>query len=236
MMIPKQDLLARQIRLCLDTLDEKFLARWLKQEQPQTIAFILSLCDAKKSSYLLKHLPEGIQTDVLVRLKELDSIHELELKNIYEELVKLQNKQDHSGNTPDGFEKILSMMKSLPASESRRYLENLEQKDPQFATKLRASILTVERLSQLHPNHLSLLCSKASDKDLSTALRLETKEIQEKYLGALSQKRRCLIEEDLEIGKIPKKEAESAASKIVKFAIELEETGKIIFPWDDALV
>jgi flagellar motor switch protein FliG len=66
--------------------------------------------------------------------------------------------------------------------------------------------------------------------------RIEAVEIKEKFLLAMSKKRRHILEEDIQNSKYPKKDVEKAVSEVVKKALELKDAGKIVFPWETTLV
>src|SRR3954470_24975537 len=58
----------------LELVDSRTLANFLINEHPQTIALILAHLDPQKKCDVLKRLPEGIQTEVVLRIANLDFI------------------------------------------------------------------------------------------------------------------------------------------------------------------
>jgi flagellar motor switch protein FliG len=225
-----------EIRRLLNDIDEKMLANWLKNEHPQTMSLVLSICLPEKSSSLFKSLQEHLRCELILRISQMNHVNTPELENLYEELEKLQKNRISIQSSPGGFEKILSVLQAAPYEQRKKLLEGIEIKDPELTKKLIHALLSVSRLADLEPNHLAMLCSNLSDKMISLAMKLEKPEIKEKYLSAISKKRRHLIEEDIEGSKELKKTADIAASLIVKKALELRDSGKIVFPWEVTLV
>ncbi len=225
-----------EIRNILNEIDEKTLANWLKNEIPQTMSLVLSICLPEKSSSLFKFLQEHLRCEIILRISQMNHVNTPELEILYEELEKLQKNRDPIQTNKGGFEKILGVLQAAPLEQRKKLMEGIEMKDPELAKKLIHALLSVNRLAELDPTHLTLLCSSLSDKMISLAMRLERPEIKEKFLSALSKKRRHLIEEDMEGSKELKKDAEIAASFIVKKALELKDSGKIVFPWEVTLV
>lgn len=225
-----------EIRTIINNIDEKILINWLKNELPQTMSLVLSICPPEKSSSLFKSLQNHLHCEIILRISQMNHVDTPELENLYEDLEKLKKNRNLIQANADGFEKIRSVLQAAPAEQREKLMEGIELKDPELAKKLTHALLSVKRLAELEPTHLSLLCSNLSDKTLSLAIRLEQIETKEKFLSSISEKRRHLIEEDIENNKQLKKDAEIAATLIVKKALELKDSGKIIFPWDATLV
>jgi flagellar motor switch protein FliG len=225
-----------EIRNILNEIDERILSNWLKNELPQTMSLVLSICLPEKSSSLFKNLQEYLRCEIILRISQMNHVDTPELENLYEELEKLQKNRDPIQTNAGGFEKILSVLQASPFEQREKLMEGIELRDPELAKKLMHALLSVSRLAELDPTHLSLLCSNLSDKILSLAMRIEQAEIRNKFLSSLSKKRRHLIEEDMSGNKQLKKDAEIASSLIVKKALELKDSGKIVFPWEVTLV
>lgn len=224
------------IRNILNDIDNKILLNWLKNEHPQVLSLVISICSPEKSSYLFKKIQEQVRCEIILRISQLNHIDTYELENLQEELEKLQKNINPTSPTLGGFEKIRSVLQVTSTEQREKLLEGIELRDPELAKNLIESLLSVNKLSELNPNHLSILCSNLTDSIISLALRLEQPNIKEKYLSSISKKRREIIEEEMLVGKHPIKDAENAASLIVKKALELKNSGKIIFPWEETLV
>ncbi|KAB8040684.1 hypothetical protein GCL60_01810 [Silvanigrella paludirubra] len=225
-----------EIRKILDELDEKILFNWLKLELPQTISLVLSISNPEKSSSLFKRFEDFIRCELILRISQMNHVDTPELENLYEELDKLKRNVNPREINAGGFEKIKSVLQVSSKDQREKLLEGIKLRDPELAKKLIEDLLSLSRLADLDQIHLSYLCSSLTDQILSMGLRLESPEIKEKFLRGVSKKRRHLIEESWEGHKQPKKEAEEAAAFIVKKALELKDSGKIVFPWEETLV
>nr|BFD32149.1 flagellar motor switch protein FliG [Pigmentibacter ruber] len=225
-----------EIRNILETIYEKVLIQWLKLEHPQTITLILAIAPPDKCSAIFKHLNESVRTEILLRISVINHVDTPELENVHEELEKLQKNINSRNTTPNGVEKISQMLQAANSDFRTQLLAGLSSKNPELANKIAQDMLTLSRISELNSNHLSLLCSNLSDQVLSLGLRLEDDSVKEKFLSCVAKKRRHLIENDWEHGKVQKKIVENAISTIIKKALELKEKGKIAFPWEETLV
>ncbi|BBH53221.1 FliG C-terminal domain-containing protein [Fluviispira sanaruensis] len=224
------------IRRFLEIIDNRSLSNWLKNELPQTMSLVLSICTPEKSSALFKLMPESIRSELILRISQMNHVDTLELENLHEELEKLNKNFKTVITSAGGFEKILAVLQASPVEQRQKLLEGITLKDPDLAQKLQFELISVAKISELDPKHLGVLCSSLSDKVLNLALRLESFDIKEKYLRAVSKKRRHLLEESLNEGKVSKKEAEESASLLVKKALSLKDEGKIVFPWEETLI
>ena len=148
-------------------------------------------------------MQEGLRCEIILRISQMNHVDTPELENLYEELEKLQKNRIPIQTSTGGFEKILSVLQAAPVEQRNKLMEGIELRDPELAKKLIYALLSVSRLADLDPTHLSLLCSNLSDKMISLAMRIEKPEIKEKFLSSLSKKRRHLIEEDMEGDKQP---------------------------------
>lgn len=225
-----------EIRKLLNEIDEKTLYHWLKLELPQTISLVLSICTPDKASSLFKLFADHIRCELILRISQMNHVDTPELENLHEELDILKKNINPRQINTGGFEKIKSVLQAASAEQRKQLIEGIQLRDPELATKLTQDLLTLSRLAELDPTHLSHLCASLPDKILSLALRLEQDDIKDKFLSCVSKKRRHLIEEEGEGNKQPKKEAEAAAATVIKKAIELKDSGKIVFPWEETLV
>ncbi|APJ03775.1 FliG C-terminal domain-containing protein [Silvanigrella aquatica] len=225
-----------EIRNITNEIDDKTISQWMKSELPQTMSLLISICLPEKASALFKYLQENVRGEIILRISQMNHVDTPELENMYEELEKLRKNRHTIITSPGGFEKILSMLQASSPEQRQKHLEGIELRDPDLAQKLLYALVSVRRLSELDSNHLSILCASLSDNIISLGLRQEPDEIKEKYLSALSKKRRHIIQDDMGHSKQPKKDADIAAALIVKKALELKDAGKILFPWEGTLV
>ncbi|RDB35540.1 MAG: hypothetical protein DCC88_09620 [Spirobacillus cienkowskii] len=228
--------LIEEIRKLILEIDEKILIRGLKNEHPQTMSLILSICSAEKSSALFKLLDENVRCEIILRISQMNYVDTQELENVHEELDKLQKNRAIQETSPGGYEKILNVLQAASVEQREKLLKGIEEKDPKLAEKLLYGLISLSRLAELDPKYLSLLCSQLTDTTIALALRMETPEIKEKFLLAMSKKRRHILEEDIQNSKYPKKDVEKAVAEVVKKALELKDAGKIVFPWETTLV
>lgn len=228
--------LIEEIRNILNNLQNKILSQWLKQEHPQTITLILAIASPEKSNAIFKFLQENVRCEILLRMSQLNHVDTPELENIYEELNKLQKNINPKALEADGIDKIKQMLQAANPEFRTKLLEGIKDKNAALAQQLLHELLTLTKLTELNQNHISILCAQLPDQTLSLALRLENKEIKDKFLCNVAKKRRHLIESDWEGGKVQKKEVDAAVTAVIKKALELKENGKIVFPWEETLV
>lgn len=137
----------------------------------------------------------------------------------------------------DGLQKIKDLLESVDTSFKDKILSSLKLKNEKLANAIENSLITVEKLSKLHPTHLEILNAHLSDDLLSKILTREEKSIQSVFLKAMSQKRKAIVEELMSTeSPMPKEKLEEYRKKIILIAKKLEQENKIIFPFKDDIV
>ena len=137
----------------------------------------------------------------------------------------------------DGLQKIKDLLESVDTSFKEKILSSLKLKNEKLANAIENSLITVEKLSKLHPTHLEILNANLGDDLLSKILTREEKNIQSVFLKAMSQKRKAVVEDLMSTeSPMPKEKLEEYRKKIILIAKKLEQENKIIFPFKDDIV
>ncbi|MBW2053757.1 MAG: flagellar motor switch protein FliG, partial [Deltaproteobacteria bacterium] len=72
----------------LSDIDSKTLANFIQNEHPQTIALILAYIESGKASEVISNFPENLQTDVILRIANLENVPQNIVSEIEEVLQK----------------------------------------------------------------------------------------------------------------------------------------------------
>ncbi len=142
-----QDLSATQ----LDTLqkaDPQELARFLEDEQPQTIALILAYLDAKAASAVLMKLPEAVRIESVKRLALLRNFSPEMAQKVSTVLHKrLQPAGEQSRRNYAGFKSAADLMNRLEPEAMKSVLDAIESDDAKLALNIRNSDVHLRRLA-----------------------------------------------------------------------------------------
>jgi flagellar motor switch protein FliG len=236
------------------TIDLRLLVPFLQRESASVAALALALAPRDISVQLLRQLGTESGARILHALAQTETATPAALDALREALEELREESlSHIrlGRGLVGSERVAELLSGLDVGTRNAILAKLENGDrPEgthagaarsLATAVRKKLVTSLQLATLATKDLALVLAQLSDKEIALALLLEPDSVKEKILCGLSSKRRAEVCEELELlgkrrGSIRKLDVEAAAEKLVAAAQELRDTGRIVFPWEEALV
>jgi flagellar motor switch protein FliG len=225
----------------LELVDSRTLSNFLVNEHPQTIAVILAHLDSNKKCDVLKRLPEGIQTEVVLRISNLDFISPALIAQV-DEVLKQELATLGSIDTQQlgGVQPIAEMLNVMDKSSEQNIMARVEEKDPQLAEEIRKLMFVFEDIIFIDDRGMQALLKEVPNDKLVIALKTAPEEIKEKIFKNISKRASDILREDLSaMGPVRLSDVETAQQEIVNTAKRLETEGKIIVSRggaEDALV
>ena len=225
----------------LETVDAKSLSNFLINEHPQTIAVILAHLEPEKKAEVIKRLPENIQTEVVLRLSNLDYISPAliaELDQVLKEELSTVGTVDQA--SLGGVQPVAEMMNIMDKNTESQIMGRLEEKDPILAEEIRKLMFVFEDITKIDDKGIQTLLKEVPNDKLLLALKTANEDIRGKIFKNISARAAQLLREDLEsMGPARLSDVESAQQEIVNVARKLEQEGKILIARggsEDALV
>jgi flagellar motor switch protein FliG len=214
----------------LELVDPRTLANFLVNEHPQTIALILAHLESGKKCEVLKRLPESIQTEVVLRIANLDFISPNLIAQV-DEVLKQELATLGSIDTQQlgGVQPIAEMLNVMDKTSEQNIMARVEEKDPQLAEEIRKLMFVFEDIVYIDDRGMQMLLKEVPNDKLVIALKSAPEEIREKIFRNISKRASELLREDLEaMGPVRLSDVETAQQEIVNVAKRLEAEGKII--------
>ncbi|MBI3544687.1 MAG: flagellar motor switch protein FliG [Deltaproteobacteria bacterium] len=214
----------------LELVDARTLANFLINEHPQTIALILAHLEPAKKTDVLKRLPEAIQTEVVLRIANLDFISPTLIAQV-DEVLKQELATLGSIDTQQlgGVQPIADMLNVMDKTTEQNIMARVEEKDPQLAEEIRKLMFVFEDIIYIDDRGMQQLLKEVQNDKLVIALKTAQDEIKEKIFRNMSKRAGQLLKDDLEaLGPVRLSDVESAQQEIVNVAKRLEAEGKII--------
>ncbi|MBL7716730.1 MAG: flagellar motor switch protein FliG [Bdellovibrionales bacterium] len=214
----------------LELVDPRTLSNFLVNEHPQTIALILAHLEPNKKCEVLKRLPEAIQTEVVLRISNLDFISPNLIAQV-DEVLKQELATLGSIDTQQlgGVQPIADMLNVMDKTSEQNIMARVEEKDPQLAEEIRKLMFVFEDIVFIDDRGMQQLLKEVANDKLVIALRNSPEEIKEKIFRNISKRAADLLREDLEaMGPVRLSDVENAQQEIVNVAKRLEAEGKII--------
>ena len=213
----------------LRTCDSKLLANTIRGEHPQTIALIFSILSSKKACESIALLPDKIQSEVIVRMANMERVDKkvlLEIENVLRE--QLVSVGFGEGRQLGGVDVVANIMNQMDKTLESDLLNKIEESNPELAERIRQLMFTFEDLIQLDDKGIQLLLKEISSEDLSLALKGASVNIKEKIFSNMSERASAMLKEDLEaMGPVRLSDVEQAQIKIAMIAKKLDGEGKL---------
>ncbi len=214
----------------LELVDPRTLSNFLVNEHPQTIALILAHLEPGKKCDVLKRLPEGIQTEVVLRIANLDYISPTLIAQV-DEVLKQELATLGSIDTQQlgGVQPIADMLNVMEKNTEQNIMSRVEEKDPQLAEEIRKLMFVFEDIVFIDDRGMQTLLKDVANDKLVIALKTAPEEIKDKIFKNISKRAADILKEDLDsMGPVRLSDVETAQQEIVNVAKRLEAEGKII--------
>ncbi len=225
----------------LELVDPRTLANFLVNEHPQTTAVVLAHLSPDKKCEVLKKLPEPVQTEVVLRIANLDFISPSLLGQV-DEILKQELATLGSIDTQQlgGVSPIAEMLNIMDKTTEQGIMARVEERDPQLADEIRRLMFVFEDIVFIDDRGMQALLKEVPNDKLTVALKTAPDEIKDKVFKNISKRAADLLREDLNaMPPVRLSDVEGAQQEIINVAKRLEAEGKIIISrggGEDALV
>ncbi len=225
----------------LEMVDAKSLSNFLINEHPQTIAVILAHLEPEKKGEVLKRLPETLQSEVVLRLANLDHVAPELIAEVDRVLKQeLSNIGTVEQAALGGVQPVAEMLNVMDKNTETAIMSRIEEKDPILAEEIRKLMFVFEDIVKIDDRGIQTLLKEVPNDKLLLALKTANEEIRLKIFKNISQRAANLLKEDLSsMGPSRLSDVETAQVEIVNIARRLETEGKILIARggsEDALV
>jgi flagellar motor switch protein FliG len=214
----------------LQTVEPQQLARFLKQEHPQTIALTLAHLDAKQGSALLALLPESLRTEAVKRLAELRQFSPEVAQRVSEVLQKrLSTAGGRAQQAYAGLNSVAELLNQIDAGSSKAILESIEKEDAELALNIRNRMFTFEDLLGVPEAGIREWLGNLDKKTLALALRGGSEEVRNYIFKSMSSRAVEMLKEDMEVlGPVRSRDVQKAQEEAIAVARKLEAEGKLV--------
>lgn len=212
----------------LGNVNEEILASFLQKEYPQTVSVVLTKIEPDHAAKVLAMLPEGFAMEVINRMLKMEAVQKEVLEDIEKtlrtefmsNLAKTQRRDSH--------EMMADIFNCMDRAAEQRFMESLEEQEPESAEKIRSLMFTFEDLIRLDPASIQAVI-RAADKDmLPTALKGATDAVKDLFFSNMSERAGKILKEDIAaMGPVKLKDVEEAQMAIVNVTKDLEARGEI---------
>jgi len=209
--------------------DPQEVLQQLREENPQTLALILSHVPTRFGAQVLAGLDEGLQAEVAIRVAQLDRTSPEIVARVEEALQRRFGDVRRRGNTArGGVRELATLLNSSDRATERAILGRLEATDPEMAEAVRALMFIFEDIVALDDRTVQEVLRHVDLKRLAYAMKGVPNAVADTVFRNLSERAQETLREEIELlGPTPLREVEAAQTEVVAVIRRLEEDGTI---------
>lgn len=216
--------------------DTMQIVHLVANENPQTIALLMSYLEPKKASSVLAVLPNEQQVEVVTRMASMESVipeYIREAEMILEHRLAKMGMSDQA--TVGGLDAVVKIINSVDRGTEKNILERLDILDPDLSENIKRNMFVFEDIAKLSNQAIQRVLKDVQQSDIAVALKGTNEEVKNAIMSNLSKRLQEMIADDLQVmGPMRMKDVEEAQQKIVNTVRVLEENGEIIVSRGDA--
>jgi flagellar motor switch protein FliG len=206
------------------------ILNFIQNENPQTIALVLSYLQAEQASSILSSLPQEKQAEVARRIALMDSTSPevlSQVERVLEQKLSATVTQDYS--TAGGIESIVHILNGVDRGTERTILDALEIQDPELAEEIKKRMFVFEDIVNIDNRSIQRIIRDLENADLQLALKVASEEVRDAIFRNMSKRMAETFKEEMEyMGPVRLRDVEEAQTRIVATIRRLEEAGEII--------
>jgi flagellar motor switch protein FliG len=212
----------------LQDADPAVVSRFLSEEHPQTIAYILSMMPSSFGAKVLMRIPEEQRADIMNRTVNLKSVSPKAAQIIENRVMELMQEMESDRNST-GSVKAAELINEMEKPQVESLLQNLETISADTVRKVRPKIFLFEDILTMPARGRAMLLNEIAGDVLTLALRGASPEIAECALSAISPRQRRMIESDLSTGTagVNPREIAMARRTVAREALRLADANQI---------
>ncbi|MBI5781099.1 MAG: flagellar motor switch protein FliG [Rhodocyclales bacterium] len=217
----------------LKWLDPATAADLIKNEHPQIIATILVHLEFDQAAEILRHFPERLRNEVILRIATLEGVQPLALKELNEALGNLlaNAASTTKSKAMGGVRHVAEILNFTGAQLENEVIEAVREYDPELAQKILDEMFVFENLIDMDDRSLQTVLREVQNDQLVIALKGASQQLREKIFKNMSQRAAEMLREDLEAkGPVRVSEVEAAQKEILKIVRRLAEEGQVVLP------
>jgi len=209
-----------------DLTDEQLFAL-VNKEDPPVIAMTLAQLEPEKRMEVVNKFDATLKGQVLVELGSLDDVP---LEGVIEVGARLKEKSTYLPRTTEfsrgGAKDIADMLGGMDSNEQERYMQTLQNENPELAAEVKKYFLTFDDILEKFPDAIKReLFVAAETTDLAIAVKGLDQEVIDAIIDMLPQKKQAMYEPHE--GAISKKEVDAKRKDFIDRAKEMDKEGTI---------
>jgi flagellar motor switch protein FliG len=211
----------------LHEMDAKTMGQFLKDEHPQTVAFILAHLYPAHAGEVFALLPEEKQAEVAFRITRLGSTSPGAIEEVSRvlrnEIRQVQGKQ------VGGVRPVAEILNFVDNATEQRVMDGLNEYEPELSDNIRQLMFTFEDLGKIDDQSMQVLIREVEKDKWVMSMRTASPNLKKKIFGNMSERAAALLKEEIEsMGPVRLRDVEAAQREVIDLARRLEAEGKVM--------
>ena len=201
----------------------------IRDEQPQTIAFVISYLNTEKCVALIEMLNPDLREEVVERIGTMEDTSSEMIRKVISTLkLHVDTKEKPSLASSGGLRYVADILNEMDKEISKALINQLEERNPELGQMVRKKMFSFEDLVRLDLTDLQRVTREIEMSDLVKALKTAQPALQEKIFKSVSKRAAETIKDEMDmLGQIKAREVEAAQDRIIQIVRRLEEEEEI---------
>ncbi|HEU5123974.1 MAG TPA: flagellar motor switch protein FliG [Verrucomicrobiae bacterium] len=210
-------------------MDSRHIFNLIRDEQAQTIAFIMSYLSPEKASQVFALVRPEQRDQIVERLATLAPTPIEVAEKVVDVLnAKLGIKQTRAFSQTGGVTSAADLLNAMDKTVSRSLLTSIEERNPDLCQAIRKKMFTFEDLLLLNAQSIQRIMREIDMRDLSLALKKATEPLKKLLLANISRRAAEAVQDEIAmLGHVKLRDVEAAQFRIIDAVRKLEAEGEI---------
>lgn len=220
----------------ISEMDGRQIFNLVKNEQPQTISFVLSYLDPAKSAQVFGMLDHETRDEVIERLGTIESTSLELVGKIVRNLGRhFDRKVRPNLHRSGGVRVVADVLNLLDKETSKALLARLEERNATLGAAIRKKLFGFEDLNRLQPADLQRVLREVDSASLAVSMKSASEGLRTKIYAAISKRAAESLKEEIELlGAVKLRDVEAAQDGVIQAVRRLEEEGQISLETESA--
>lgn len=213
----------------IQEVPEKIMTAFIQAEHPQTVAFLLTKMNPDQAAHLLQTMPEESQTEILLRIANLNNVKADVIDEVREVLrSQLRSSSINEEEEVGGPKSAADILNFVERNNEERIVTEIEELYPDLAEQIKNMMFTFEDVKKIDDKGIQAVLKEIPRDQLVLALKSASADLKDLLFRNMSQRAAGMIQEDLQaMGPVKLKDVEKCQQGIVDIVRRLEAEGKI---------
>lgn len=218
----------------INLMEPSIVAEIIREEHPQIIATIMVHLERMQASNILELFDGNLRNDVLLRIALFTGVQPAALQELTDSLEKMLDGQNLKRSKMGGVKAAAEIINTMQHTQEESAISSIRVWDDDLAQKIVDEMFVFENLMDLDLRSVQLLIDQIDLNTLAIALKGAAPELQEKFIGTMSNRAAQMFRDDMETrGPMRMSQVEAEQKNILQVVRRLAASGEIVIGGGD---